>query len=52
MKMQNLKVQVQMDSSDIHSVPSYKERSYKERLVDRLGSKERRLDESQRVKER
>ena len=29
----------------IHSVPSYKERSYKERLVEMLQSKEQRLVE-------
>ena len=34
------------DYSDvIHSVPSYKERSYKERLVEMLQSKEQRLVE-------
>ena len=30
---------------EIHSVPSYKERSYKERLVEMLQSKEQRLVE-------
>ena len=35
----------------IHSVPSYKERSYKERLVEMLQSKEQRLVEILALKE-
>ena len=35
----------------LHSVPSYKERSYKERLVEMLQSKEQRLVEILALKE-
>ena len=35
----------------LHSVPSYKEQSYKERLVDMLQTKERRLVEIEVLKE-
>ena len=36
---------------DLHSVPSYKEQSYKERLVNLLQTKERRLVEIEVLKE-
>ena len=35
----------------VHSVPSYKERSFKERLVDMLQTRERRLVEIEVLKE-